>query len=158
MNGHRRHPGRGQALAEFALVLPILMLLFLSIMEFGRFVLAYETLNNAVREGARYAIVHGADSDCPSGLMPGGGSSPSSCADPSGDAVRNRVLQFGFTLGLAVSDVTVRWGDPTREFVPDNNARGNSVTVSASHTFTPLLPLPLPGIGMTGRSTLVINH
>ena len=45
---------RGQALAEFALVAPVLFLIFFGIIEFGRFVLAYEELNNATREGARY--------------------------------------------------------------------------------------------------------
>ena len=56
---------RGQALAEFALVAPVFFLLLFSIIEGGRFIFYYETLNNATREGARYAIVHGMNSfDC----------------------------------------------------------------------------------------------
>ena len=47
----------GQELVEFALILPLLLLLFLGIIEFGRAMLAYNTIANAAREGARYGIV-----------------------------------------------------------------------------------------------------
>ena len=55
----RRAAGReaGQELVEFALILPLLLLLFLGIIEFGRAILAYNTIANAAREGARYGIV-----------------------------------------------------------------------------------------------------
>lgn len=52
-----RGPERGQSLVEFALVLPVLLLLFMGILDFGRAVYAYNTLSNAAREGARVAIV-----------------------------------------------------------------------------------------------------
>ena len=51
-----------QALVEFALVAPIFFLLLFAIIEGGRFMMYYQTLNNATREGARYAIVHGSNS------------------------------------------------------------------------------------------------
>jgi len=54
---------RGQALVEYALVLPILLLLLLGIMEFGILVFNYNTIANAAREGARYGIVHWRDAD-----------------------------------------------------------------------------------------------
>ena len=61
--GSRREAG--QELVEFALILPLLLLLFLGIIEFGRAILAYNTIANAAREGARYGIVdpdrHGRD-------------------------------------------------------------------------------------------------
>lgn len=47
----------GQSLVEFALVLPVLLLLFMGILDFGRAVFAYNSLSNAAREGARVAIV-----------------------------------------------------------------------------------------------------
>ena len=53
----RRGDRRGAVAVEFALVLPLLMLLVFGIIDFGR---AYYTLNqviSAVREGARYAAV-----------------------------------------------------------------------------------------------------
>jgi len=54
---------RGQSLVEYALVLPILLLLLLGIMEFGIAVFNYNTIANAAREGARYGIVHWRDTD-----------------------------------------------------------------------------------------------
>jgi Flp pilus assembly protein TadG len=47
----------GQELVEFALILPLLLLLFLGIIEFGRAILTYNTIANAAREGARHGIV-----------------------------------------------------------------------------------------------------
>jgi Flp pilus assembly protein TadG len=52
-----RH-GRGQAMVEFALVIPIFLLLLVAIFDLGRAVFAYNTLTNAAREGARTAIVN----------------------------------------------------------------------------------------------------
>lgn len=49
---------RGQALAEFALVFPIAMLLLIAVFDVGRAVFAYNGLTNAAREGARLAAVN----------------------------------------------------------------------------------------------------
>jgi Flp pilus assembly protein TadG len=49
---------RGQALAEFALVFPIAMLLLMAVFDVGRAVFAYNGLTNAAREGARLAAVN----------------------------------------------------------------------------------------------------
>lgn len=53
-----RRGRRGQALLEFALVLPIFILLLVAIFDLGRAAFAYNTLTNAAREGARMAIVN----------------------------------------------------------------------------------------------------
>ena len=47
----------GQALVEFALVVPIFLLLVLGIVEFARAWNIYEVLTDAAREGARTAVV-----------------------------------------------------------------------------------------------------
>jgi hypothetical protein len=47
----------GQALVEFALVLPILLVLLLGIFDFGRAVAAYNSVSNAARSAVRVAIV-----------------------------------------------------------------------------------------------------
>ena len=54
----KRRPSRGQALVEFALVIPIFLLLLIALFDLGRAVFAYNTLTNAAREGARLAIVN----------------------------------------------------------------------------------------------------
>ena len=48
---------RGQALVEFAIVLPMLLLLLLGIVDFARAWNVYEVLTDAAREGARIAVV-----------------------------------------------------------------------------------------------------
>ena len=55
-DGGRRQ--RGQGLTEFALVIPIFLLLVVALFDLGRAVFAYNTLTNAAREGARIAIVN----------------------------------------------------------------------------------------------------
>ena len=52
----------GQALVEMALVLPLLLMLFLGIFEFGRIMGSYMLISNLSREGARYGVV-GHDDD-----------------------------------------------------------------------------------------------
>lgn len=49
---------KGQAMVEFALVLPILLLVFCGICEFGYIFSNQILVNNACREVARYAAVH----------------------------------------------------------------------------------------------------
>lgn len=51
----RRRQG-SQALIEFALVSPVLLLLLFGIVDIGRAVFYYDTINHAAREGARTAI------------------------------------------------------------------------------------------------------
>ncbi len=48
----------GQAVVEFALILPIFLLILCGIIDFGWLFYNQLTLNNACREGARYAVVN----------------------------------------------------------------------------------------------------
>lgn len=48
---------RGQAMVELALVLPILLILFMGTVEFGRIFHSYLVITNASREGARLATL-----------------------------------------------------------------------------------------------------
>lgn len=52
---------RGQALVEFALILPVLMLLVVGIMEFSLVINQYMIVAEAAREGARSAAVGGSN-------------------------------------------------------------------------------------------------
>ncbi len=49
----------GQSLLEFALILPILLLITYGIIEFGRAMFVYTAANTAVREASRYAAAAG---------------------------------------------------------------------------------------------------
>jgi Flp pilus assembly protein TadG len=54
----QRRRRQGQALVEFALILPIAVILLLAVFDVGRAVFTYNGLTNAAREGARLAIVN----------------------------------------------------------------------------------------------------
>lgn len=53
----RRRSERGAEIVEFALVLPVLLLIGLGICDFGMLFQRYEIVTNAAREGARAAAV-----------------------------------------------------------------------------------------------------
>jgi Flp pilus assembly protein TadG len=47
----------GNAIIEFALILPLLLLVVFGVTEFGRAIMVTNSLNTASREGARLAVV-----------------------------------------------------------------------------------------------------
>ena len=47
---------RSQAIVEFCLIAPLLIVLIFAIVDFGRLIYVYATINQAVNEGARAAI------------------------------------------------------------------------------------------------------
>ncbi|MDH3942929.1 MAG: pilus assembly protein [Anaerolineae bacterium] len=53
---------RGQSLLEFAITIPMLLLLLMGIFDLGRVTFYYAALTNSAREGARYGIVQPDDS------------------------------------------------------------------------------------------------
>jgi len=96
----RRRGQSAQSLTEFALILPVLMLILLGVVDFGRVFYYWTSIANAAREGARYGITH------PTAIT-------STCkADPSN--VKYRVKQeAGSTVTLADSNIAVYWVDAT---------------------------------------------
>ena len=136
---------RGQALVEFALVAPIFFLLLFGIIDFGRYIYYVQILNNAAREGTRYAIVHGGNSFQPTGP---------SVDDPTIEGIVRRYA-VGVIGNGAVLNVDSTWGTPPN---PPTNNRGSKVTVSVTYAFSSLIPIvPIPPITITGGSTLVVN-
>lgn len=164
-----RDGSRGQAMVEFAVVAPLLFLLIMGAFEMGRFIFYYEILNNATREGARYGIVNGARSTCPSGPPPPGEINP---CDPSGSnvktAIRTAAFEIATTGELAVHDpVWTSKGSlspPVRgDTSTGNNGRGDYITVFVDFAYDPIvkqiIDVPvLPTITISAESTLVINH
>ena len=64
-NGLRRlaRTQRGQALVEFALILPVILLLVVGMLEFARAWNLHQVMTDAAREGARRAVLADADID-----------------------------------------------------------------------------------------------
>jgi hypothetical protein len=160
---------RGQALVEFAVAAPIIFVLVFGTIEAGRFIFYYQLVSDAAREGARYAIVHGSRSDCPSGPPPPGETNP---CDPSGANVKAAVdeaaLGFASAGELVVFDPV--WtsrgilSPPQRgDASTGGNGRGDHVTVFVDFTYDPILKQIadvslIPQVTVSAESTLVINN
>src|SRR5690606_34169651 len=55
-NNRNNNEGAGQALAEFALIIIVVLMMMFFILEAGRVLWAWVTIQGAARDGARYAI------------------------------------------------------------------------------------------------------
>jgi Flp pilus assembly protein TadG len=165
----RSHAGarsRGQALVEFALIAPLFFLLLFGIIEAGRFVFYYEILNNATREGARYAIVHSGPTLGRSTGPDTGTTTPPFSDDPTGEDVVQQVRQSATGIvGSAISVDRCWWNDVVVtpcDFGTHGSggySPGSTVTVRATYTYASLIPLvPLPNITVTAESSLVITN
>lgn len=118
----RRGAADGQTLAEFALIVPVLLLLFMGILDFGRAIYAYNTLSNAAREGARIAIV---DQTVTGGVP----------------VAAQRAADQSTGLGVDPStDVDVAYTKPDGAACP-NHSLGCIATVTVRHEFTAITPI-----------------
>lgn len=62
---HGRELTRGQALVEFALILPLFIMVLVGIIVLGMIVFFNQQLTNAAREAARFAAISSASAQCP---------------------------------------------------------------------------------------------
>ena len=126
-----RHRQRGLATMEFAIALPLIILLALAVTELGRGLYQYNTLTKAVRDGARYL----------SNVAVG----PFGTVDinPHITDTINLVVYGDVDGGTPVlpnfdpANVTVSAVDVP---LPGGGISPNHVRVSATYTFTPLFP------------------
>jgi Flp pilus assembly protein TadG len=84
------HPESGVALVEFAFVLPILLVLAMGMLDFGRAFHTKSLLDQAAREGARVAVVTTPDldivTDRVNAVLASGGIAPTSVTVDGPDA------------------------------------------------------------------------
>lgn len=109
---------RGASAVEFALLLPLVLLLIGGMVDFGRAFFTEVTLTNAAREGARsamYGNVPGARAGQAAGSVPGATVSVDTCAKGATTGVVKVTVQAPFQwviLGPAMSLVTLGGGGP----------------------------------------------
>lgn len=143
------HEGSAQTLVEFALVLPIFLLVVTGLMDTARAVWQENTLAYSAREGTRYAIVHGAGGNPRVGPI-------SSTVNPTIFNTGNIVdVVRAAAIGVAGVDVTVNYPD-------GGNQRNQRVDIDASAPFVPLPSYYLLGstfhITLRGGSELFIQR
>jgi Flp pilus assembly protein TadG len=95
-------------MVEFALILPLLLLLLIGIVEFARAWNVYEVLTDAAREGARNAVV-----DNPS------------TADPN--VIKTLIQEAGARAGITIAPGDISFPDGFR------TGRGQPTTVRIQH-------------------------
>jgi len=124
---------RGQGLVEFALVLPVLLLVLFGVIDLGRAVYAYSTITNAARTGSRVAIV---DQD-----------TSTTCTNvpvPAKCAAANQAV----ALGITPSNVTITFCTTDKDCVTDPSQVCTTVkiidceaVVTVPYTFTLITPV-----------------
>ena len=170
----RHDRSRGQAMVEFALVIPVFILLMVSLFDFGRVIWVNDTLASAAREAVRFAIVHGGteSSSCPVGPPSATAVVPpasSACPypSPSRQAIKDVANKWAagtsadVTVSVCYGVVTTCAGDADQVVTPaPTNARGTQVTV----TVTSVVELSIPslvgfdGFSLQATSTMLVNH
>ena len=128
---------RGTAFVEFGLLAPIVFIVTIGIVDFGRMVWLSNTVEHAATEGARYAAVRG--------------------SNKATVATTQTITDFveGQAELIPPNDmnIVVSW-TPT-----DNNNPGSTVTVQVTYNFEYLLVgfLGFDPVDLEGTSTMVIN-
>ena len=102
---------KGQALVEFALVFPILLLLVMGILQFGMMLNSYLSIENASREGARAGIVGSSDSE-----------------------IRNTIISTSPSLDPNKLTVTITPAEANRK-------SGNTLTVKVTYNYNLTVPI-----------------
>jgi Flp pilus assembly protein TadG len=142
---------RGNALIEFTLIGIPLIFVLISIFEMARGMWIYHSLQHAVKEGARFAIVHGVNCS----------TAPNACGKTVGDVAR--VIQNS-GVGLIPNDVTLTFSSETQAFAPcvlsacltdttafpsvePGNLPGHAVTITGTVRFQSAVAFFWPGAG-----------
>lgn len=123
----------GQAAIEFAMTTILFITLVLFIMDGGRIFWNYLTVAEAAQEGARYAIVRGANNK------------DESVGPDDYSLLRNEVVRRAVGLDPAHLTVTATW--------TPNNQRGSTVTVDVAYQTGSITSLFWDGITFTLRDS-----
>jgi Flp pilus assembly protein TadG len=129
----RRPQERGQTLAEFALIAPLLIVIVFGLVDMARAMQSYVTLQEAAREAARYAVT-GRD-DC-------AGPSTPTREDCIRETVRNRTSKLNNNSSVATSFRS--WDFPAFADPPVEDSAGSqcdAVEVLVEYEYTPLTPV-----------------
>lgn len=128
---------RGQATVEFALILPVFLMLTAGAIQFGQVFFAYAQLLQAAQEGARYgAVLHHMDNE-----------------------ITTRVRQLspgGASDGVVVATTVSPTNNGTVSGI--NRTTGNVITVTVTHTQGLFIPFfARNSIPLTGRTSMVVE-
>jgi Flp pilus assembly protein TadG len=133
MSRHHPKQNAGQALAEFALVIPLLLLLFMGVLDFGRAIYSYNAISNAAREGGRTAIVNQTPGDIRTRAA---AQATAVGIDPATTACDPAVTTQTDCVFVTFMNATI-----SAPCSPTAGNYGCVAVVIVKHTFTPLTPI-----------------
>jgi len=144
MRNQQRHSG--QSLLEFALLLPLLLLMVMGLFDIGRAIFYYAVLNTAVREGTRFAIVQPYEDY---GAYPEeDGLSISACASgqcAANENICNEIQDKTFNISeLSDSRLSITHGE---------NPSQDPILISLRFDYQPITP----GLGLIGDFTIEVD-
>jgi len=126
----------GQAVPEFAGVAAVFLLLLFAITEMGIVVYRYNSVSQAAREAARYAIVHG----------------PTSVSPATNDQIE------GIAEGIAPFLTSTNFTTPF--FVTDpNDTKQTDAKISISYSYAQTIPfMPSAALTFTTTSQMLVSR
>lgn len=126
---------QGSTLVEAALVMLSFLMLLFGIFDAGRLYFIYNSLSNAVREGTRYAVVHGGESYDPA----------------TEEEIKNVIVDAaaGVDDALLRDQIEINWEDTT------DKAPGTYVTITATYGVDLVF---IPDVTLTVHSSMLIER
>ena len=133
---------KGVELVEFALILPLLLLLCLGVIEFGRAYYTYNILTKAVRDGARYLST---------GMVTSTGTVNSTTTTET-----KNVVVYGNIAGTGTKKIpdllTTQVNVPAATVVSGSE---QYVTVSVTYPYVPMFRLVMPNLTLSPKVTMI---
>jgi Flp pilus assembly protein TadG len=147
----RRGEG-AQTLAEFAIILPVLILVIFSLVDLARAMQSYVTVQHGARDGARYAVT---------GRIDCTGASPVNRDNCIRQKVKERIQDLNNAGSATISFRS--WDFPAYADPPTANSAGqqcDAVEVQVTYNYDPITPLFnsfISNIPMTAAERMVIE-
>jgi hypothetical protein len=142
----------GQSMVEFALAVPVVLLLIFGIIEFGYLFFFYSSVFTSTREATRYGSA--------AGLNANGVPRYQDC-----DGIRDAAIRTGSFAGVTGSNVEIKYDNgpsDTRAWAdlpvcPADVPLGSRVVVKVNSTYTPLVPIiKIPAVTLYDTSNRTI--
>ena len=140
-------PGRGQALTEFALVMPVLVVVIAGIIQFGLIFWSQQTLTQVARDTGRWAATQ---TDC----------TDTAAVTATANQVAENSTLFGYSTSLwanagntdtaSSNEVVVSWSG-AGDCPPEDNQGVQFVSVKIDHSIPVFFPF-VPGNGNLSTS------
>jgi len=126
----------GTAAIEFSVAAPVLVIIFIPLIDIGMAVYQQMQVQDAAQAGAQYAMAHGWNN---SGILSAVTNATALPVSASSSPAKSCGCPDGSSVSSAACGSTC----------PDGQTAGTYVTVSAQATYAPLLPYPAMGSSVT---------